>query len=96
MRATSVLLLLLATSGVLAQDVTLDVVLARLHRHLRDYAELLPATVAVERYHQSVGAVERVVLESEFGIVRVPHGRHTRVARGDSLSLAFCRSDSRR
>jgi hypothetical protein len=72
-RATSVLLLLLATSTVLAQDVTLAVVLARLHRYLGDYAELLPATVAVERYHQSVGALERVVLESEFGIVRVPN-----------------------
>ncbi len=48
-------------------------VLARLHRYLGDYAELLPATIAVERYHQSVGALERVVLESEFGIVRVPN-----------------------
>ena len=72
-RATSVLLLLLATSEVRAQDVTLPVVLARLHRYLGDYAELLPATIAAERYHQSVGSSERVVLESEFGIVRVPN-----------------------
>ena len=73
-RATGVLLLLLlAASAGRAQDVTLGVVLARLHQYLGDYAELLPATVAVERYYQSVGIAERVVLESEFGIVRVPN-----------------------
>jgi len=71
--ATGVLLLLLATRALLAQGVTLEVVLARLHRYLRDYAELLPATVAVERYQQRVGTFERVQLESEFGIVRVPN-----------------------
>jgi hypothetical protein len=70
-RATSVLLLLLlATRALLAQDVTLAVVLERLHQYLRDYAELLPATLADERYQQ-IG-FERVLLESEFGIVRVP------------------------
>ena len=56
-----------------AQDVTLAVVLERLHQYLRDYAELLPATIAIERYNQRVGSRERVELESEFGIVRVPN-----------------------
>jgi hypothetical protein len=72
-RAASVLLLIFATRAITAQDVTLDVVLARLHQYLGDYAELLPATVAVERYQQRVGTIERVLLESEFGIVRVPN-----------------------
>lgn len=71
--ATSILLLLVATRPLCAQDVTLAVVLARLHQYLGEYAELLPATVALERYHQSVGITERVLLESEFGIVRVPN-----------------------
>jgi hypothetical protein len=70
-RAAGVLLLVLATR-VVAQDVTLAVVLERLHQYLRDYAELLPATVAIERYEQSFG-IERVLLESEFGIVRLPN-----------------------
>jgi hypothetical protein len=68
-----VLLLVLATRVLVAQDATLAVVLERLHQYLRDYAELLPATVAVERYQQRVGIRERVLLESEFGIVRVPN-----------------------
>jgi antidote-toxin recognition MazE-like antitoxin len=72
-RATSVLLLLLATRALLAQDVTLAVVLERLHHYLDDYAKLLPATIAVERYQQNFGSFERVLLESEFGIVRVPN-----------------------
>jgi hypothetical protein len=72
-RATSVLLLLLATRALLAQGVTLEVVLARLHQYLRDYAEVVPATIAIERYTQRVGRFERVELESEFGIVRVPN-----------------------
>ena len=72
-RATSVLLLLLVTRALPAQDVTLAVVLERLHQYLRNYAELMPATVAVERYRQSSGSIERVLLESEFGIVRVPN-----------------------
>ena len=71
-RATSVVLLLVATTALPAQDVTLTVVLERLQQYLRDYAELLPATVAIERYQQSFG-IERVLLESEFGIVRVPN-----------------------
>jgi hypothetical protein len=72
--ATSILLLLLlATRTLVAQDITLAVVVARLHQYLRHYAELLPATVAVERYQQRVGTSERVLLESEFGIVRVPN-----------------------
>jgi hypothetical protein len=72
--ATGVLLFaLLLTRPLVAQTVTLDVVLGRLHQYLRDYAQLLPATVAVERYQQRVGALERVLLESEFGIVRVPN-----------------------
>jgi len=72
-RATSVPLLLLATRALLAQDVTLAVVLERLHQYLGDYAELMPATVAVERYQQTGRPLERVLLESEFGIVRVPN-----------------------
>ena len=72
-RAMSVLLLILAARALLAQSVTLDVVLARLHQYLAAYAELLPATVAIERYNQRVGTLERVELESEFGIVRVPN-----------------------
>ena len=72
-RTTVVLLLVLATRAFLAQDVTLAVVLERLHQYLRDYAELLPATIAIERYNQRVGSRERVELESEFGIVRVPN-----------------------
>ncbi len=72
-RTTVVLLLVLATRTLLAQDVTLAVVLGRLHQYLRDYAELLPATIAIERYTQRVGSLERVELESEFGIVRVPN-----------------------
>jgi hypothetical protein len=52
-RATSVLLLLLTTRALLAQDVTLAVVLERLHQYLGRYAELLPATIAVERYRQN-------------------------------------------
>jgi hypothetical protein len=72
-RVTGVLLLLLATRAVSAQDVTLPVVLERLHRYLNEYAKLLPATIAVERYQQNYGPRERVLLESEFGIVRVPN-----------------------
>ena len=72
-RATGVLLLLLATRALVAQDVTLAVVLDRLHHYLDDYAKLLPATIAVERYQQNFGSFERVFLESEFGIVRVPN-----------------------
>ncbi len=71
-RATSVVLLFVATTALPAQDVTLAVVLDRLHQYLQDYAELLPATVAIERYQQSFG-LKRVLLESEFGIVRVPN-----------------------
>ena len=48
-------------------------VLARLHQYLRGYAEHLPATVAVERYQQKFGTRDYVLLESEFGIVRVPN-----------------------
>jgi hypothetical protein len=72
-RATSVLLLLLAARALPAQGVTLEVVLAQLHQYLNNYAELLPVTVAIERYTQRVGSRERVELESEFGIVRVPN-----------------------
>ena len=43
------LLLAPAARPLPAQGVTLEVVLARLHQYLGDYAELLPATVAVER-----------------------------------------------
>jgi hypothetical protein len=49
------------------------VVLERLHQYLRNYAEVLPATIAMERYNQRVGPRERIELESEFGIVRVPN-----------------------
>jgi hypothetical protein len=34
---------------------------------LRDYAEVVPATIAIERYTQRVGRYERVELESELG-----------------------------
>lgn len=72
--ATSVVLLLLAARPLPAQDVTLAVVLERLHHYLDDYARLLPATIAVERYEQRIfGTNDRVLLESEFGIVRVPN-----------------------
>jgi hypothetical protein len=71
--ANGVLLLLLATRALPAQDVTLAVVLDRLHQYLRDYARVVPATIAIERYTQRVGRYERVELESEFGIVRVPN-----------------------
>jgi hypothetical protein len=71
--ATVVLVSLIAVATAVAQSVTLDIVLGRLHQYLRDYAELLPATVAVERYTQRIGTFERVELESEFGIVRVPN-----------------------
>ena len=71
--ATGVLVLLLTSRAVVAQDVTLAVVLERLHQYLRDYAAVLPATIAIERYTQRVGRDERVELESEFGIVQVPN-----------------------
>ena len=54
------------------QDVTMAVVLERLHQYLRDYAELLPATIAINATTSGL-ARERVELESEFGIVRVPN-----------------------
>jgi hypothetical protein len=41
-RATSVLLLLLVTRALPAQDVTLAVVLERMHQYLKNYAELMP------------------------------------------------------
>ena len=47
--------------------------LERLHHYLNDYAKLLPATIAIERYQQSFESHARVLLESEFGIVRVPN-----------------------
>jgi hypothetical protein len=71
--AISVLLLILTAWTLRAQDVTLPVVLERLHQYLRNYAEVLPATIAMERYNQRVGPRERIELESEFGIVRVPN-----------------------
>ncbi len=70
--ATAVLLVLLAATTLPAQDVTLAVVLERLHQYLRDYAKVVPATIAIERYTQRVGRYGRVELVSEFGIVRVP------------------------
>src|SRR5688500_1565699 len=69
----AVLAVLLSTRALLAQDVPIAVVLDRLHQYLRDYAEVVPATIAIERYSQRVGSRERVELESEFGIVRVPN-----------------------
>ena len=71
--ATTVLLASLAISAVAAQNVTLEVVLARLHLYLQNYANLLPVTIAIENYTQRVGRLERVELVSEFGIVRVPN-----------------------
>lgn len=70
--ATGLLLGLLTTSA-LAQQVSLAVVLDRLHQYLRDYAQVVPATIAIERYTQRVGRYERIELESEFGIVRIPN-----------------------
>ena len=72
-RGATTVLLLIAARILLAQDVTLAVVLERLHQYLRDYAEVVPATIAIERYTQRVGRHERIELESEFGIVRVPN-----------------------
>jgi len=54
---------------------SLDEVLERLSTYLSDYADKLSRTVANERYNQSSGtAATRVtaVLDSEFGIVKVP------------------------
>jgi hypothetical protein len=64
--------LFLAATTLPAQNVTLAVVLDRLHQYLRDYAVLLPATLADERYQQTWIYEPRVLLESEFGIIRVP------------------------
>ena len=72
-RLTSVLLLFLVTSPLPAQELTLASVLERLHHYLNEYARLLPATIAIERYEQTFQSSERVLLESEFGIVRVPN-----------------------
>jgi hypothetical protein len=66
------LLLVLLTTRAPAQDATLTLVLDRLHQYLRNYAQVVPATIATERYTQRVGRYERVELESEFGIVQVP------------------------
>ena len=56
------------------QNVGLQTVLDRLHGYLADYARQLPATIATEHYEQQAGggaSRERVVLESEFGIMRL-------------------------
>jgi hypothetical protein len=56
------------------QKVGLQTVLDRLHGYLADYARQLPATIATEHYEQQAGggaSRERVVLESEFGIMRL-------------------------
>lgn len=76
-------MLALAAAAVLAvpagakQNLTLQVVLDRLGRYLADYAERLPATIAAEHYKQRSGRRsipdERVVLESELGIMRLGH-----------------------
>ncbi len=53
---------------------SLDIVLARLHAYLADYAQRLPATVAAEHYVQraATGRIARRELESQFGLVRLP------------------------
>jgi hypothetical protein len=64
----------LSASAAPPQNLPLSDVLHRLTRYLSDYAERLPATIATERYEQRVGRLasgERVVLESEFGIMRL-------------------------
>ena len=56
---------------------TLPDVLARLSAYLRTYGEQYSATIATERYTQTTGfrndpLFKQTVLESDFGIVRVP------------------------
>jgi hypothetical protein len=67
------LLIVLLAARALAQEPTMAAVLDRLHQYLRGYAEVVPATIAIERYTQRVGRYERIELESEFGIVQVPN-----------------------
>jgi hypothetical protein len=70
-----VAVVLLSSVSVRAQaPVTLQNVRDRLTHYLTDYAEQLPATLASEHYEQRTGRIgpgERVVLESEFGIMRL-------------------------
>jgi VWFA-related protein len=65
------------------RDPALDLVLGRMSAYLSAYADQYSSTIATERYTQSygagVGSRERV-LESDFGIVRLP---------GNSQWLAF-------
>jgi len=69
---------LIASSAVRgrAQEIlTLDAVLDRLHAYLADYANRLPATIASEHYVQRAGSgltSTMSVLDSDFGIVRLP------------------------
>ena len=74
--AGAVVLLLLNGVMVSAQGKpTLDDVLGRMRSYISEYATQLPATIAEERYEQRVGSgvrYRRRILESEYGIVRVP------------------------
>jgi hypothetical protein len=72
---TALLGSLLPSTARAQETVTLAGVLDRLGTYLADYADRLPATIASEHYEQRVGSgarYQQVVLESEFGIIRVP------------------------
>ena len=79
-RATSIaalaVLLAIAHANIVAQsDPSLAEVLERLGRYLANYSEQLSRTVAAERYKQTSGSgntYSEALLESEFGILRVP------------------------
>src|SRR4051812_43937382 len=71
--AAAVVLFCATVPSALAQNAeALPDVLDRLHAYLSDYAERLPATIASEHYIQRAGSTNSVVLDSDFGIVRLP------------------------
>jgi hypothetical protein len=65
------LLLTLSATAVPQTSPSLDEVLARLGDYMRAYAQDYAATIAAEHYSQSAGR-RTTVLDSEFGIVRLP------------------------
>jgi hypothetical protein len=79
-RATSIaalaVLLAIAHANIVAQsDPSLAEVLERLGGYLANYSEQLSRTVAAERYKQTSGSgntYSEALLESEFGVLRVP------------------------
>jgi hypothetical protein len=62
---------LLLSASAKAQEPPLRTVIDRLHAYLGDYAVRLPATIATEHYEQRCAGSPRVVLESEFGTMRM-------------------------